>query len=173
MFRSILSRVVARGHIGRKRSFGIAVAIAMFVLPVATALAFYSATGSGTVVTNAAASPSSVVTIAANGGLTYAGPSSTNLAPGGTVSFSTLITCTAGCPADVTTINLTSWISNKSGCDMATLPGSFTMPTINVNNPNVTAGGVSGGIATITWVNLGVPQNACSGALFTFTLSTP
>jgi hypothetical protein len=45
---------------------------------------------------------SHVITIAQNGAFTYAGPSTTNLMPGGTVSFSLLLTCTAGCPTQVT-----------------------------------------------------------------------
>ena len=167
----LVQRVVSAGHI--KHSFAIAVVLALVALPVMEAAAFYAASGSGQIANVQAGSPNSTVTIAANGAFTYAGPSTTNLMPGGTVSFATLISCTAGCPANVTTVNLGSWTSDKAGCDAVTFPGSFTMPTLNVNNANVGAGGVSGGTATVTWVNLAVSQNACSGAKFTFTLVTP
>jgi hypothetical protein len=168
----LIRRALATGRIGRKRSFVAALGMAVAVLPVATALAFFAASGSGTISNVQAGSPSSTVAIAINGALTYAGPSTTNLMPGGTVSFGTSLTCTAGCPAQVTTLNLSSWTSDKVGCDTATFPASFTMPAVNVN-ASVPATGVSGGTATITWANLAVNQNACAGAKFAFNLVTP
>lgn len=167
-----VSQVVQRGRIGRKRSFAIAVAVALMALPVTEALAFFAATGSGQITNVQAGTATSTITIAQNGALTYAGPSTTNLMPGGTVSFSLLLTCTAGCPTQVTTIHLSTWTSDKTGCDIATLPGSFTMPTLNVN-ASVNTGGAPAGPVTITWVNLAQDQSACSGAHFTFTLVTP
>jgi hypothetical protein len=52
MFRSVsrvFSRVVKAGRIGRKRSFVAALGVAMLLLPVSEALAFFAASGSGTV----------------------------------------------------------------------------------------------------------------------------
>ena len=108
MLRNLVHRVIEAGRIGRKRSFVVALGMAVLLLPTAEALAFFAASGSGQISNVQAGSPSSTVTIAANGAFTYAGPSTTNLMPGGTVSFSTLISCTAGCPANVTTVNLGS-----------------------------------------------------------------
>ena len=173
MFRSI-SRVIAPVvRAGRfKHSFAIAVVVALFALPVTEALAYYAATGTGIISNAQAGTATSTITIAQNGAFTYAGPSTTNLMPGGTVSFSLLLTCTAGCPTQVTTINLSTWTSDKVGCDVATLPGSFTMPAVNVN-ASVNTGGSVAGPATITWVNLASNQSACSGAKFAFTLVSP
>ena len=173
MFRStsrVFARVVRAGRI--KHSFAIAVVVALFALPVTEALAFYSASGTGT--TDAiAGSPNATVTITTGTARTYAGPSTTNLMPGGTVTFGTNIACTANCPAFVGSINLGSWTSDKAGCDTATLPGSFTMPAIVVN-ASFTAAGGAGPNGTITWVNLAtLSQNACAGAHFTFNLVTP
>jgi len=168
-----IRRVIEAGRIGRTRWFVVALVVALTLLPAVEAFAFFAASGSGTVPNVQAGSPNSTVAIAPNGGYTYAGPSTTNLMPGGTVSFNAVIICTAGCPANVTTVNLSSWTSDKAGCDTATFPGSFTMPTVNVNNSNVTASGVSAGTVTITWVNLAVSQNVCSGAKFAFVLVIP
>jgi hypothetical protein len=169
----LLDRLIAKGRIGRTRSFVVALVVAMFTLPTLTALAFYSATGSGIASNVQAGSPSSVIALSVSGAYTYSGPSTTNLQPGGTVGFTVQAACTAGCPAVLTTINLASWTSDKAGCDAATLPGSFTMPQILYNGNVTNATPISVGTAVITWVNLGVSQNVCSGAKFAFTLVTP
>jgi hypothetical protein len=153
-----ISRVVARaieaGRIGGKRSFAVALGVAMLLLPVSTAQAFFAATGSGQITNVQAGTATTVVSIEQNGALTYAGPSTTNLMPGGTVSFSTLITCTAGCPGQVTAVNFGGWSSDKARCDFTTPPNSFTMPTLNVNQ-SVWTTGISGGTVTI---NMGQPR---------------
>src|SRR6266851_4965513 len=97
----VFTRVVKAGRIGRKRSFVAALGLAMLVLPVSTALAFFAATGSGQISNVQAGTAASTITITPNGALTYAGPSTTNLMPGGTVSTSLLLTCTTGCPTQV------------------------------------------------------------------------
>ncbi len=64
MFRSVsrvFARVVKSGRIGRKRSFAAALGLAMLVLPVSTALAFFTATGQGTISNVQAGAPSSVI----------------------------------------------------------------------------------------------------------------
>jgi hypothetical protein len=166
-------RVLKAGRIGRTRSFVAALGMAALVLPVVTALAFFAATGSGTIANVQAGTPNSVVSITADGAYTYAGPSTTNLMPGGTVSFPLRVACTAGCPAQVTTINLQSWTSNTAGCDSATFPNSFSMPTITINTSVDAVGSGGWGPAVITWANLAVTQNPCAGALFAFVLVTP
>jgi hypothetical protein len=167
----LVQRVLTAGRIGRRRSFVSALVVAMLLLPVATAAAFFAATGTGTITNVQAGSANSTVSILGSS-YVYAGPSTTNLMPGGTVTIAISVSCLTGCPASVGSINLGSWTSDKAGCDIATLPGSFTMPA-DVVNASFTAAGGSGGSAVITWVNLGVSQNACAGAKFAFTLVTP
>jgi hypothetical protein len=169
----LLQRVVRAGRIGRTRSFVAAIGLAVVALPIATAIAYFSATGSGIASNVQAGSPSSVIALTVSGTYTYSGPSTTNLQPGGTVGFIVQGACTAGCPAVVTTINLGTWTSDKTGCDIATFPGSFTMPQILFNGNVNNATPITVGTAVITWVNLGVSQNVCSGAKFAFTLTTP
>lgn len=166
-------RIIEAGRIGRTRSFVAAIGLAVLVLPVVTALAFFAATGTGQVPNVQAGSPSSTVALSQITALTYAGPSTTNLQPGGTVSFTVGANCTAGCPAYVSTVNLGSWTSDTTGCDATDMPGSFTMPTITANLSNVPTTTTTIGTAVITWVNLGISQNVCSGAKFTFVLTTP
>jgi hypothetical protein len=62
------------------------VVLALFALPVMEVAAYFAATGTGTIPNVAAGSATSVITITPNGALTYAGPSITNLMPGGTES---------------------------------------------------------------------------------------
>jgi hypothetical protein len=169
----LLNRLIKAGRIGRTRSFVAAVGMAIVALPVATALAYFSATGAGTISNVQAGSPSSVIALTMAGSFTYSGPSTINLQPGGTVGFQVQAACTAGCPAVLTTINLASWTSDKAGCDAATLPGSFTMPQILYNGNVANATPINVGTAVVTWVNLGVSQNACAGAKFAFNLVTP
>jgi hypothetical protein len=169
---SIVNRIVRAGRI--KHAFAASTAIAAFVIPTVTALAFFAATGTGTIPTVLGGSPSSVVTIASDGTpYVYAGPSTTTLMPGGTVSIGLRLVCTAGCPAQVTTVNLSSWVSDKAGCDAATFPGSFTMPALPINSSIALAGSSGWGPAIVTYVNLAANQNVCAGAHFTFTLVTP
>jgi hypothetical protein len=169
----VLARVVKAGRI--KHSFAIAIVAALFALPVAEALAYYGATGTGIIGNVPAASQSSTVSIS-GGAITFAGPSTTALAPSGTATFPLTITCTATPPCVVSGVSLQSWTSTKTGCDTATLPGSFTLAhsatfpiTIStLNGTNLTDN------ATITFVNLpSVNQSACAGGSFNFTLVTP
>ena len=124
----LVHRVIQFGRIGRTRSFVTALVVALLLLPTSIALAYFAATGSGTVTGVTAGTASSVVVIARNTGnpITYAGPSTTSLMPGGTVSFSIQFTCSAGCPAQVSTVSLQSWSSDKVGCTEAAMPNSFT-----------------------------------------------
>jgi hypothetical protein len=159
-------------HKGRVRPFAAAVVAALLVLPTVEALAFFASTGTGTA-TGAVAGAAPTVTIFTSGPWSYAGPSTNNLMPGGNASILVDGKCATGaCPAFVSTVSLGGWTSDKTGCDSTTLPGSFTMPKL-VYNANVVAAGSLIGTATITWVNLTTDQGACSGATFTFTLTTP
>lgn len=128
MFRStsrVLARVVRAGRF--KHSFAVAVVAALMVMPVTEALAYFSATGTGTISNVQAGTSASTVTIAQNGAFVYAGPSTTNLVPGGTVAFPSIITCTAVPPCVVPSVSLQSWTSNQAGCTTALMPGSFTI----------------------------------------------
>ena len=172
----LIRRALAKGRIGRTRSFVAALGLAVAVLPVATAVAYFMATGTGTgTISNvqAGSAPVSVIAIAADGAYTYAGPSTTDLQPGGTVSFPLRFTCTTNCPGTLSTVNLSSWSSDKVGCDEAAFPGSFSMTTLTVNSSITAAGSGGWGPAVITWANLAVNQNSCAGAHFTYTLVTP
>ena len=173
-----VTSVVQRGRIGRKKSFVLALALALFVLPVATALAYYGATGSGTVGGNVAGTSASVVTLQPNTpSRVYAGPSTTDLMPGGTVAFQLAITCTAGSPCTVPSITLQSWSSTKPApCDPTDMPNSFVIQSQSATFPiTVTAPTVdTSDTVTILWNNLAtVNQTPCAGGTFTFTLNVP
>ena len=168
-----MNRIITAGRIDRTRSFAAALVVALLILPVAEALAYFAATGTGQATNVQAGAPNSVVSIAPDSAYSYSGPSTTNLMPGGTVSFNLRLACTAGCPAQVTTITLSSWSSDKPGCDEASMPGSFTMPQILLNTSISAAGSGGWGPAQITWNNLAQTQNPCANANFTFTLTTP
>ncbi len=177
MFRSI-SRVFAPVvRAGRfKHSFAINVVLALFTLPVATALAYFGATGTGTISNVAAGTSSSTVSIAFSGSsFTYAGPSTTALVPGGTVSFPVQITCTAGAPCTVPSVSLLSWTSSKTGCDSTTMPNSFTIQSQTASFPITiaTVGAAGADSLTILWNNLATSQTACAGGTFAFVLNVP
>jgi hypothetical protein len=158
---------------GQLRPFITSLVVALLVMPVAEALAFYAATGSGTT-TAPAATNTSTVTLARSGAETFAGPSTTALAPGGTVSFTVTATCTSGCPAEVTIVQLSpTWSNSQSApCDPTDMPNSFSMPNITYNNTIGTTA-TSVGTAVITWNNLSTDQSSCAGGTFTFTFVTP
>ena len=159
---------------GQWRPFITALVVALLLLPPIEALAFFAATGTGTITPVQGATNTSTVTLSLNGAVTY--PSGqTNFGPGQQVTIPVQALCTAGCPAFVSTVNLGGWSSNKTGCDSTTLAGQFTAPTLNANVGNIGTGSPVGlGNVVVSYVNLaGVNQNACSGATFTFTLSTP
>ncbi|HEV2033387.1 MAG TPA: hypothetical protein VGU71_04190 [Candidatus Dormibacteraeota bacterium] len=167
-------RVVGRRFTRRtsRRTFVVAIVVALLLMPVAEALAFFSATGSGTIAGAAVASaPTVSITLGGGTAFTYAGGSTTNLVPGGTVTFPVRVSCTANCPAQVSTIRLSSVTSDKAGCDSTTLPGSWTAPNLNVNQSITTTTDV--GSMTVTFVNTASDQTACAGATLTFHLSTP
>ncbi len=169
--RTIVNRLTRRGD---PRTFALAVVVALLLMPPAEALAYFAATGSGTISGAKAGTPSGTVAINSDGIFTYSGPSTTALLPGGVVAFKVFALCQTTCPATVGSINLTAWTSDKPGCDTATMPNSFSMPAIVVNAAIPGPPQTQVGTANITWANLsGVNQNACSGATFTFTLSTP
>jgi hypothetical protein len=166
-----------KSYLARKRStrsFVAAVIVALVAMPVAEALAYFSSTGTGS--TTATAAQASTVSIAASAGNpnpTYGGPSTTAVAPGGTVTQALMATCLTTCPAYVSTISLAGWSSNKTGCDSTSLPGSFTMPPLAFNG-NVISGGTPVGSVVITFVNLpNTDQTACAGATLTFNFTTP
>jgi hypothetical protein len=146
-------------------------------MPVATALAFFSATGTGTISNAQAGTSASTVSITQQPGFTYAGPSTTTLVPGGTVTFTQVTACTAGPPCVVPSLGLASWTSNKAGCDSTTMPGSFTITnqnwTVNLPVTLATVGASDSDIVTITWNNLAISQTACAGGLFAFVLAVP
>jgi hypothetical protein len=99
----VIAPVVRAGRV--KHSFAIAIVMALFALPVVTALAYFSATGTGTISNVQAGTSASTVAIAQNGAFIYAGPSTTNLVPGGTVTFPSTITCTAVPPCVAPTVD--------------------------------------------------------------------
>jgi hypothetical protein len=165
--RSIVRYLTRRG---RLRPFVAALVVALFVLPTAEALAFFAATGTGTA-TATATSQTSTVSITP-GTPTYSGGGSLTL--GGTATYTLTATCLTNCPAQVTTVSLGGWSSNKTGCDSTTLAGSFTMPSAT---ENLSVGATATSLPTsvvITWVNLATTnQNACLGATLSFALTTP
>jgi hypothetical protein len=105
------------------------------VLPVVTALAYFTAVGSATFanVQAAATSPSTISIIqTASTAYIYKNAASVvtpTLQLGGSVAISVDVTCTAGAPCQLGTpaLVLNSWTSNKAGCDSTTLAGSFTL----------------------------------------------
>lgn len=157
------------------RTFAAAVAIALLVMPVAEALAYFSATGTGNIAGAQVSTTASTVSLSLGGGtsFTYAGGSTSALVPGGTVTFPVSASCLTNCPGFVSSIRLAGFTSDKTGCDSVTLPGSFTAPNLGVN-ATVSVSGASVGSMTVTFVNLpSTNQNACLGAILTFQLATP
>ena len=159
------------------RTFVAAVAVAILVLPVAEALAYFS--------TKLHADPdqwiaqvsttASTVSLSLGGGtsFTYAGGSTSALVPGGTVTFPINASCLTNCPGFVSVIRLAGFTSDKTGCDSTTLPGAFTAPNVAFN-ATVSVSGANVGSMTATFVNLpSTNQNACLGAVLTFQLATP
>lgn len=188
----VLTQVVQRGRIGRKRSFVLALGLALFVLPVATALAYFNAVGTGTFsgVTATTSSPSTVsVTQTASSPYVYcaagypnpalcspAAGAPTTLPLGGVVIIPVDITCTAGAPCQWQSLTLQSWTSNKTGCDATTLPGSFSIQantsTSLLSGSLATVGAKVSGSVVIQWNNLSsLSQDACIGATFSYTLA--
>jgi hypothetical protein len=163
-----MSRVRSVLKWGRIRhAFAVMVAVGLFVVPTVTALAYYSSTGTGNV-TGVSATTTTTSTV----NLDQAAPPTT-LAPGGSTTLGLAAKCLTGCPAFVSTVNLSTWSSDKTGCTPAAMPGSFTMPTLVVNQSiPTTATGI--GNATITWNNLvAIDQSPCQGGHFTFVVVTP
>lgn len=163
---------------GRTRySFAVAVVLALSLMPVGEALAFYIGTtsGSGNIGTvTAGAAPASTVSITAYQDPTCGGCvfSPQSITPGQTTTFKVQLACTANCPAAVTTLSLSGWSSDVTGCDATSMPGSFTMPQFAVNS-SISSSTIEGPL-TVTWVNLpSIDQTPCVGAHFTFTIVTP
>jgi len=157
------------------RTFVAAVAVAILVLPVAEALAYFSATGTGNISGAQVSTTASTVSLSLGGGtsFTYAGGSTSALVPGGTVTFPINASCLTNCPGFVSVIRLAGFTSDKTGCDSTTLPGAFTAPNVAFN-ATVSVSGANVGSMTATFVNLpSTNQNACLGAVLTFQLATP
>jgi hypothetical protein len=156
-----------------RRAFVVALVLAVTAMPISEALAFFSATGSGTIAgATTANAPTISISLAGGTAFTYAGGSTTNLVVGGNVTFPVRATCTASCPGQVTTIRLTSVSSDKVGCDSTTLVGAWTAPNLAVNQ-SITASATDVGSMTVTFVNTATDETACAGATLTFHLSTP
>ena len=163
--RNLLASFLKFGRV--RHAFAVMVPVGVVIIAATTALAYYGATGTGNI-TGVSASSSTTSTVS----LTQQVPAAV-ISPGGSYSLSVSASCTAGCPAFVSTVNLASWSSDKpTTCSEALMPGSFTMPTLNANT-SVTASGGGIGTAVITWNNLAVDQSGCKGAAFTFVLTTP
>jgi len=163
----------------QRRAFAIAVALGLFVIPVSTALAFFAATGTGTV-TGATVTSSSpaTVTISAQYGdpaseFVYSGPSTTALAPGGTVRFGLVATCTSSCPASVGSIRLVSVSSNKTGCDSTALPNTFSAASLAVNTTIDGSPTYVGQMTVAMASDPNLSEDACLGATLSFRVATP
>jgi hypothetical protein len=163
----VKNRLLSVLKFGRVRhAFAVMVPVGVVIMAATTALAYYGATGTGTI-TGVSGATSTTSTVTMNQVVSPA-----VIAPGGSYALNVTGVCTAGCPAFVSTINLSTWSSDKAGCSEAAMPGSFTMPTILANQSVTTTAGLIGS-GTITWNNLSVDQSPCKGANFTFTIVTP
>lgn len=172
----LIRRALATGRIGRKRSFAVALVLAAAVLPVATALAYFSSTGTGTFANvQAVATSPSTVSIVQTPAIAYVYKDSTGtvvaaLGLGGQALVSMDVTCLTGAPCQVNALVIQSWTSDKAGCDSTTLPGNFSIgspaafsiPTVGAKVTNTVA---------FNWLSLPVNQNACLGAKFSFVVA--
>src|SRR5579859_7255878 len=105
-------------RLNRKVPFVGAAVVGSLVIASVTALAFYSATGSGTITGIAAGTTTATLSVNQNSSATYSGPSTTSLVPGGTVTIPLIITCTANPPCTWSSMSLASWSSTKPApCD--------------------------------------------------------
>lgn len=177
--RQVVSRLVQAGRIGRKRSFAIALVVGLLALPVTEALAYYGATGTGTISQVGAGASASTVTIAqvTSFQTVYTGPSTTNLQPGGTATVDMGFTCATACT--ISSISLQSWSADAThataGCTSALMPGSFSITKNTQTFPwSLVANTQTTDQITLTWANLPtIDQTPCAGASFTFDISTP
>ncbi len=161
------------------RAFAFAVALGLVVIPVSSALAYFLASGTGTVTgaTITSSSPATI-TISAQYGdpaneFVYSGPSTTALAPGGTVRFGLVATCTASCPASVGSIHLASVSSNQSGCDSTSLPDTFSAAPLSVGTTIDTTPTYVGQMTVAMASDPTRSEVACLGATLSFHVATP
>lgn len=162
----------------RRRTFATAVALALFVIPVSSALAFFLASGTGTIsgAKVTASSPATVSitpTYADSNEFSYAPAGATALSPGGTVTLPLYATCVTACPASVSSIRLASVSSDKTGCDSASLPGSFTSGALAVNATITTTPTPIGSLVVAFNADPDRDQSVCLGATLAFHLATP
>jgi hypothetical protein len=164
--------------LSRRRTFAVAVVAALFVVPVASTFAYFLASGSGTVsgAQITSTSPATVAitpTYSDSNEFSYAPAGATALSPGGTVSMPLYATCTAACPASVSSIRLASVTSDKAGCNSASLPGSFTGGPLVVNQTITTTPTPIGNFVAAFNSDPDRDQSVCLGATLTFNLTTP
>jgi hypothetical protein len=165
-----------KDHLTRRsspRTFAAAVLVALLVMPVAEALAFYGVSGSGTIGPAPVSATGTTVGVSIGGGtaFTFSGGSTTNYVLGGSSSSPIRLTCLTSCPATVAHVNLSSFTSDKAGCNSTSLPGAFTAPGLVPVPSSIPATATDVGSITINYVSLSVDQSACLGANVTFTLT--
>jgi hypothetical protein len=161
-----------------RRTFALAVALGLVVLPVSAALAYFLASGTGSV-SGATVTSTSPATVSLSqqyadpaSEFVYEGPSTTALSPGGTVRFGLNATCLTSCPASVGSVRLVSVTSDKAGCNSTSLPGTFTSAGLVVN---MTVGATTyiGQMTVSMNSDPDRDQSACLGATLVFNLATP
>jgi hypothetical protein len=172
----LVQRFVQAGRIGRTRSFVVALVVAAMVLPPATALAYFSSTGSGTFANvQAVATSPSTVSIVQTPAIAYVykdstGATVTSLMLGGQVLISMDVTCLTGAPCQVNALVLQSWTSDKAGCDSTTLPTSFSIGSPSAFSIATVGAKFTSNVA-LNWLNLATNQTACLGAKFSFVVA--
>jgi hypothetical protein len=165
--------------ITRKR-IAVVSTIAVMGLGGGIAYAYYSATGSGSGSGTAGTASTATVNQTAAACLDYSawntsdalGVGTCNLFPGTTQAVHLTVTNNGKGTQHINQVTLTGWSSLVSGCDSTSLPGSFTMSPVTINE--TPAGGATTGShdGSISFVSTGISQNACQGAAITFTYAS-
>lgn len=155
------------------RTFAAAVVVALFLMPVAEALAFYAVSGTGTIGPAPVSATGTTVSVSIGGGtsFTFSGGSTTNYVLGGSSTSPIRLLCLTSCPATVAHVNLSSFTSDKAACNSTSLPGAFTSPGMVPVPSSIPATLTDVGNIVINYVSLSVDQSACLNANVTFLLT--
>lgn len=150
---------------------GIGVATSAAVLSMAGgAFAYFTDTGSGTGTGSVGTSATSTVNQAA----AVNGDYSTGdgfLYPSTTQTVHLTVTNNGKGKQYIDNVTLdptTPWTSNKAGCDVADLPGSFTMPSVAIHEDLAPGAASTNHDGVVTMVDTASNQNACKTATITF-----
>lgn len=153
-----------------KKVVAIGGAVALTLGLSGAAFAYFTTTGGGTG-TGAVGSPSALVIHQAS--IAYSNDPTNALLPGTSATVTFTVDNPSSGNQQLGTISLASWTSDKAGCNSVTQPTWITMvpDVVNTDYAPGSSQAVSGS-SVITFNNTETPQNACVGAVLTFTYAS-